>query len=150
MLPRGSRRSLWGWLALLVLLLLGAAMAAAEEKDAPPPPGVCTCVRVSAHSLARSHCLYLCLSAPVDWSKTASGHGKVKLNRNSKWVQYVVGGDVFYIKDDNWSTRRDDPVRSHAFYLLLLGPGLQASPRRAWLCSTVAHGVSRATDHFSA
>lgn len=66
MLPRGSRRSLWGWLALLVLLLLGAAMTAAEEKYAggqEPPPGVhdcsvCARARACARvcSLTRSLC----------------------------------------------------------------------------------------------
>ena len=47
-----------------------------------------------------------------DWSKTASGHGGVKLNPASAWTQYVMAGDVFYIRDDDWSSRIDTPVRS--------------------------------------
>jgi hypothetical protein len=49
-----------------------------------------------------------------DWSKTASGHGGVKLNPASAWTQYVMAGDVFYIRDDDWSSRIDTPVRSLA------------------------------------
>ena len=154
MLPRGSRRSLWGWLALLVLLLLGAAMTAAEENAAgqEPPPGVhdCSvCARARAcarvRSLTRSlcGCACLCLSAPVDWSKTAKSTGQAKLNRYSKWVQYVVGGEVFYVKGDDWSTRRDDPVRSAVATRF-------SRSRLAWFCNCRVPGVSHATVHFAA
>ena len=87
----GARRSLCGWVVLLVLLLLGAMSACAEEAPPPPPP-------------AR------------DWSKTASKHGGLKLNPSSKWVQYVVGGEIFYVKDDDWSTRKEEPVRRPALH----------------------------------